>query len=141
MPINQISVSLENEPGKLSEVIDYLTEYEITVIAVSVTETSDLSTVRMVTNRPQKTYDILLGLGYSIKMTEVLAVEVPNYPRSLDILLGPLGDVSVNINYLYPCFGIGKDIILILGVDKMAEAEQCLKKIQVHLYDEELYKL
>ena len=141
MPISQISVSLENVPGKFSEVIDYLAEHEINVIALSVAETSDLSTVRMVTNKPQQTYNILLSHGYPVRMTEVLAIEAPNYPGGLDVILGPLKKLSVNINYLYTCLRTGENTILILGVDKITETLQCLRKNQVHVYDEELYKL
>jgi hypothetical protein len=141
MPISQISVSLENVPGKFSEVIDYLAEHEINVIALSVAETSDLSTVRMVTNKPQQTYNILLSHGYPVRMTGVLAIEAPNHPGGLDVILGPLKELSVNINYLYTCLRTGKHTILILGVDKITETLQCLRKNQVHVYDEELYKL
>lgn len=141
MPIQQISVSLDNTPGKFSEVIDYLAESEINVIALSVAETSDLSTVRMVTTKPQQTYNILLTHGYSVKMTEVIALEAPNHPGGLDLILRPLRELSVNINYLYTCLRTGENSILILGVDKINEAIECLRKNQVHVYDEELYRL
>ncbi len=47
MPVKQISVSLENVPGKLSEVSEYLGENGINIIALSVADTADISAVRL----------------------------------------------------------------------------------------------
>jgi hypothetical protein len=40
MPVKQIIVTLENVPGKLSEVSDYLGENGINIIALSVVDTA-----------------------------------------------------------------------------------------------------
>jgi hypothetical protein len=54
MSVKQISISLENVPGKFSEVIEYLGENGINVIALSVADTADISAVRFVANDPEK---------------------------------------------------------------------------------------
>jgi hypothetical protein len=59
----------------------------------------------------------------------------------LNAVLKPLKKVSINVNYLYTCLGRGEKTVLIVGVDKMEEATQVLKKNWVHIYDEELYRL
>jgi len=141
MPVRQISVSLENAPGKLSEVSEYLGENGINIIALSIADTADISAIRFVANDPEKAANVLKSHGYSIKLTDVLAVETPNHPGGLNAILKPLKEVSVNVNYLYPCLGTGEKTVLIVGVDKMAEAVQILKKNWVHMYDEELYRL
>jgi len=141
MPVRQISVSLENAPGKLSEVSEYLGENGINIIALSIADTADISAIRFVANDPEKAANVLKSHGYSIKLTDVLAVETPNHPGGLNAILKPLKEVSVNVNYLYPCLGTGEKTVLIVGVDKMAEAVEILKKNWVHMYDEELYRL
>ncbi len=141
MPVKQISVSLENVPGKLSEMSEYLGENGINIIAVSVVDASDVSAIRFVASDPEKAANVLKAHGYSIKVTEVLAVEAPNHPGGLNAVLKPLKEVSINVNYLYTCLGRGEKTVLIVGVDKMEEAIQVLKKNWVHMYDEELYKL
>lgn len=141
MPVKQISVSLENVPGKLSEMSDYLGENGINIIAVSVVDASDVSAIRFVASDPEKAANVLRSHGYSIKITEVLAVEAPNHPGGLNAVLKPLKEVSINVNYLYTCLGRGEKTVLIVGVDQMEEAIQVLKKNWVHMYDEELYKL
>jgi len=141
MPVKQISVSLENVPGKLSEMSDYLGENGINIIAVSVVDASDVSAIRFVASDPEKAANVLRTHGYSIKITEVLAVEAPNHPGGLNAVLKPLKEVSINVNYLYTCLGRGEKTVLIVGVDQMEEAIQVLKKNWVHMYDDELYKL
>ncbi len=141
MSVKQISVSLENIPGKLSEVSDYLGENGINIIALSVADTADISAVRFVANDPEKAANILKSHGYSVRISEVLAVETPNHPGGLNAVLRPLKDVSINVSYLYTCLGTGEKTVLIVGVDKMDEAVSVLKKNWVHMYDEDLYTL
>ena len=141
MPVKQISVSLENVPGKLSEVSEYLGENGINIIALSVADTADISAIRFVANDPEKAVNVLRSHGYSIKTTEVLAVEAPNHPGRLNAILKPLKEVSINVSYLYTCLGTGERTVLIVGVDKMDEAIQVLRKNWVHMFDDELYTL
>ena len=141
MPVKQIIVTLENIPGKLSEVSDYLGENGINIIALSVVDTADVSAVRFVANNPEKAVNVLTSHGYVIRMNDVLAVETPNHPGGLNAVLKPLKEVSINVHYLYTCLGTGEKTVLIMGVDKMEEAIQVLKKNWVHMVDEELYKM
>jgi hypothetical protein len=139
MPVKQISVSLENVPGKLSEVSDYLGDNGINIIALMIADTADISAIRFVPSDVEKAVNVLRTHGYSVKVTEVLAVEAPNHPGGLNAVLKPLKDMKINVNYLYTCLGKGEKTVLIMGVDKMEEAIQVLKKNWVHMYDEELY--
>jgi hypothetical protein len=122
-------------------VSEYLGENGINIIALSVADTADISAVRFVANDPEKAANVLRSHGHSIKITDVLAVETPNHPGGLNAILKPLKEVSINVNYLYTCLGTGENTVLIVGVDKMAEAVEVLKKNWVHMYDEELYRL
>ena len=90
MPVKQISVSLENVPGKLSEMSDYLGENGINIIGISVADSADISGIRFVASDPGKAANVLKTHGYSIKITEVLAVEAPNHPGGLNAVLKPL---------------------------------------------------
>ena len=141
MPVKQISVSLENVPGKLSEVSDYLGDNGINIIALMIADTADISAIRFVPSDVEKAVNVLKTHGYSVRVTEVLAVEAPNHPGGLNAVLKPLKDMKINVNYLYTCLGRGEKTVLIMGVDKMEDAMQVLKKNWVHMYGEELYTL
>jgi hypothetical protein len=141
MPVQQISLSLENMPGKFSEVVDCLGENGINVIALSVADTADISAVRFVASDPVKAVNVLKSHGYVVRITNVLAVEAPDHPGGLNAVLKPLKETGINVSYLYTCLRTGESSVLIVGVDRLEEASQVLKKNWVHMYDEELYTL
>src|SRR5512136_1575634 len=128
MTVKQISISLENVPGKLLAVSEYLGNEGINIRAISVADTSDISTVRFVTDNPVKTVNVLKSQGYSVKETEVLAVEVPDHPGGLLAVLKPLRAADINVLYLYPYLGRGESgqPIVIVGVNKTTEAVEVL---------------
>jgi len=45
-----------------------------------VADTADISSVRFIASDPEKAANVLKSHGFSIKTTEVLAVEAPNHP-------------------------------------------------------------
>jgi hypothetical protein len=143
MCVKQISVSLENVPGKFLEVSEYLGTEGINIRAISVADTSDISTVRFVPDDPQKTINVLRSHGYSVKETDVIAVEVPDHPGGLQAVLKPLKGANINVLYLYPYLGRGEsgEPIIIVGVDRTEEAIKVLKKNWVHTFGEEIYAL
>jgi hypothetical protein len=141
MPVKQISVNLENVPGKLSELSSYLGENGINIIALSVADLADISAIRFVASDPEKAVNVLKSQGYSAKVKEVLALEVPNHPGSLNAVLKPLKAMKINVNDLYTCLERGENTILILGVDQMEKAIHVLKENWIQMVDEELYTL
>jgi len=141
MSVKQISISLENVPGKFSEVIEYLGENGINVIALSVADTADISAVRFVANDPEKAANVLRSHGYSVKITDVLAVEAPHHPGGLNAVLKPLKEANININYLYTSLTRAENVVLIVGVDNMQEAVRVLKKNWVRMIDEDIYTI
>jgi len=143
MSVIQISVSLENSPGKFLAISEFLGAEGINIRAISVADTSDISTVRFVTDNPQKTVNVLRSHGYSLKETEVLAIEVPDHPGGLQAVLKPLKAADINVLYLYTYLGRGESgqPIVIVGVNKTDEAVEVLKKNWVHTFGNEIYTL
>ncbi len=143
MCVKQISISLDNTPGQFLAVSERLGNEGINIRAISVADTSDISTVRFVTDNPAKTANVLKSQGYSIKETDVLAVEVPDHPGGLRAVLKPLRDANINVTYLYPYLGRGESgqPIVILGVDKIQEAVEVLQKNWVKTFGKEIYAL
>jgi len=143
MCIKQISVSLENVPGKFLDVSECLGTEGINIRAISVADTADISTVRFVTDDPPKTARILRSHGYSVEETDVIAVEVPDHPGGLRAVLKPLKGANINVLYLYPYLGRGESgqPIVILGADRIEEAVEVLHKSWVHTFGKEIYAL
>lgn len=142
MFIKQISVSLENMPGMLSNISELLGKEGVNIRAISVADTSDISTVRFVVDDPAKAVNILKSNGYATKETDVLAVETPDHPGGLNAVLKPLKNANINVLYLYPYLGrISNQAIVILGVDKIQEAEEVLTRNWVKTLGKEIYTI
>ena len=143
MSVKQISISLENVPGKFLEVSERLGAEGVNIRAISVADTSDVSTVRFVADDPEKCTNVLKSHGYPVKETDVIAVEVPDHPGGLQAVLKPLKGAGINVHYFYPYLGRGESgqPIVILGVDKTEEAIKVLEKNWVHTFGKEIYTL
>jgi len=143
MCVKQISISLENVPGKLLEVSEFLATEGINIRAISVADTSDISTVRFVSDDPEKTINVLKSHNISVKETDVIALEVPDHPGGLRAVLKPLRSNGINVLFLYPYLGRGQSgqAIVIMGVDKTEQALEVLKKNWVRTFDKEIYTL
>jgi hypothetical protein len=143
MSVKQISVTLENVPGKFLEVSECLAAEGTNIRAISVADTSDMSTVRFVTDDPVKTANVLKSHGYMVKLSDVIAVEVPDHPGGLRAVLKPLLTAHINVLYFYTHLGRGESQqpIVILGVDKSEEAIEVLEREWVHTLGEEVYTL
>ncbi len=142
MPVKQLSVSLPNTPGRLSDVSTLLGEEGINIVAISVVDAADFSIVRMVVNDPVKAQNVLESKGYKVKVVEVLAAETPHHPGGLNAILKPLKDAGINVDYLYPCLGTGEKTVLIIGVEKqLDEALKVLKANWVELLGDQIYSL
>ncbi len=143
MAVIQISVNLANEPGQLLLISEFLGVEGINIRAISVADTSTISNVRFVTDDPAKTVNVLKSHGYTVKETEVIAVEVPDHPGGLLAVLKPLRASEINVLYLYPFLGRGKSgqPIVILGVDKAEAAVNVFQKNWIHTFGKEIYAL
>jgi len=135
-------VSLDNVPGSLSTVSEILGREGVNIRAISVADTSDISTVRFVVDDPEKAKNILTGNGYNPKETGVLAVETPDHPGGMNAVLKPLKAAGINVHYLYPHLGrIDNNAIVILGVDRTEEAQKVLAQNWVKTLGRDVYNV
>lgn len=142
MVIKQLSVSLNNTPGTLSTISEMMGREGVNIRAISVADTSDISTVRFVVDDPEKAKNMLTANGYTPKETEVLAVETPDHPGGMNAVLKPLNAAGINVHYLYPHLGrINNNAIVILGVDKTEEAQKVLANNWVKTLGHEVYNI
>lgn len=142
MTIKQISVQLANIPGQLAKLVDILDKEDISAKAMSAASTAESSVVRLVVNDPDRAERVLETFGFTFEVQPVLAVEVPCHPAGMNAIVKPLMDAEINIHYIYTTIErIGKETILILGVDDHEEAAAILKENWIHFVGEQIYNL
>jgi hypothetical protein len=130
-------------PGTFLGISECLGDEGINIRAISVADTSKISTVRFVTDDPVKTANVLKSNGYKTHIDEVIAVEIPDHPGGMRAVLKPLNAAKINVLYFYPFQGRGEDWqpIVILGVDRTEDAVEILHKNWVKTFGDEIYSL
>jgi len=118
MTIEQLSVFVENKPGKLLEALETLAEAEIDMRALSLADTSDFGILRIIVDKPEHTLKIMRDAGFLVKSNKVLAVIIGDRPGGLAEVVRLLAETNVNIEYTYAFVAHSKDkAYVILRVD------------------------
>ncbi len=97
----QLSVFLENKPGALATMCETLAEEKINIYALSISDTTDHSVIRMVLSDPQKALHLLGERGVLVVENKVLLIENSNQPGTLAGIAETLGEAKINIEYAY----------------------------------------
>jgi hypothetical protein len=136
--INQISLFVENKPGRMAKVSKTLSDAGINIRALTVAEAGDFGVIRMVVDDPERGYHVLHGKGFTVSMTDVLAVEMKDIPGGLYEIVNTLGENGINIDYAY-AFVTAKAqrAMLILRVDDIVKARNVLSARGVKLATKE----
>ena len=126
--LKQISVFVENIPGKLAEVTEVLYKEGVNLRAFTIAEAGDFGIIRMVVDRVDEAYKALKSAGFTVALTDVLAVEVKDEPGGLYNIAKALGDAGVNIEYVY-AFAFEKErALIILKPNNLEKARKVLEE-------------
>lgn len=97
----QLSIFLDNKPGTLAEVCNELANQKINIYALSISDTTDHSVVRLVVSDPQKASFLFEERGVLVVENNVLLMENANKPGTLANIAQKLGKAKINIEYAY----------------------------------------
>jgi len=129
--LKQISVFVENKPGRLAAVTEKLYEKGINIRAFTIAEAGDFGIIRMVVDKTSEAYKTLKDAGFTVSLTDVLAVEVEDRPGSLYRIAKALGDEGINIEYVYAFTSEEHKALIILRVSDAERAKKVLEKLGV----------
>jgi len=130
LPIPQVSVFLDNHPGSLFDTMSQLDKNKIKVFALSIADAGEFGLVRLITEEPQKTAELLedaeFNLAKSKKNTEVTATLISEQ-NTLSKITKILGDGGINIEYAYSsAVHVDGKVALILRPSNVEQAEKML---------------
>ena len=109
MTVKQISVFLENKPGKLAAFTEVLRQNNINMRAMSIAEAPDFGIARIIVDDSYHAVCVLKEAGYVFSITPVLAVGIPDEAGSLFRILNILGENGINVEYTYAFTSRAKD--------------------------------
>lgn len=131
MLVKQLSVFLENTPGRLYSVTSILAENNVQIKALMLADTADFGVLRLIVDEPEKTLKILQENGYAAKITNAIAVEVCDSPfKKMQEVLKVLSEKNINVEYMYAFSGDapGKALV-VFRVDDIESAIAHLKEL------------
>jgi len=143
MNVEQISIFLENKAGRLSEVTRIFEQGRINIRALSLADTSDFGILRLIVNDNEKAKRLLKEAGFTVRSTEVVAVEVQDKPGGLHQILTGLSKAGLNVEYMYAFVRqSGQNAVLIFRFDNTAAAVEVLRREGVRVIDgQDLYAM
>ncbi len=127
MTLKQISVFLENSPGRLLEITTAFGEAGINLKALSLTGTSGFGVLRLIVSDLHRARNIAMEHRWPARVDEVLAVRIPNVSGSLTKLLMPLKKAQIDVEYMYAFTGTSpEDAVMIFGFKEVEDATRVL---------------
>jgi hypothetical protein len=137
--IKQISLFVENRPGRMAKVSKNLSDAGVNIRAMTIAEAGDFGVIRMVVDNPDKGYKVLHDSGFTVSVTDVLAVEMKDAPGGLYEIVDTLGANKINVDYAYAFVTAKAErAMLILRVDDLSRAKEVLnaKGVKIATKDE-----
>lgn len=140
MKLKQLSVFLENAPGRLYEATHALGEAGLNLRSLCISDTSDFGILRILVSDVATARRVIMEKQLPARIDEVVAAEIDDVPGSLARVLFPFKETKVNVEYMYALAGAssGKAVMIFRFSDN-DRAIEILKANNVKLLDAEAF--
>ena len=143
MKVEQITVFLENQSGRLADVASILAAAGVNIRALSLADSADFGILRLIVNDTDKASLVLKAEGFTVAKTEVVGVQVPDRPGGLAEILRTMKANQVNVEYMYAF--VHKSAVnatIIFRLDDPETAIACLQQAGIKiLQGEDVYSM
>lgn len=123
--MKQLTVFIENRPGRLEDVTEILSKNNINIVCISLADTSEYGMLRMIVSQPAAAYDVLTGSGFSAMLTDVMAIKIPHHFGTLKSLTGIFSENTIDIRYMYALMS-GENAAIVVKTSDNEKAENVL---------------
>ena len=124
----QLSVFMENKPGRLAHICSTLSEKNVNIFCMSIHDTVDHSIIRFIVDNATKALILLEEEGVYIITQKVVVVEIDNRTGMLAEIARKLAVADQNIEYAYCTASHQQEVgVLVL---KTEDAEQTLEVLE-----------
>jgi len=142
MKIHQLSMFLENKPGRLSEPCRLLANAGINILTLSVADTQQFGILRLIVRDWEQAKEVLERSGCVVNVTEVVATEVDDKPGGLAAILDIIEAAGLNIEYMYAfTFRSGDKAVIVFRFNNPDQAVKTLQSKNINVINGvELYE-
>jgi hypothetical protein len=121
----QVSVFLENKPGRLAQVLRALEKQKVNITGLAVMDGHEQRVLRFVTGEFDTASGVLKELNIPFTEADVVVVELRNQPGALAHVCELLAEDHVNIDHCY-CSAGGRNGRT-YGIFKVSNSEKALR--------------
>ena len=123
----QLSVAIENQPGRLAAIGKAMAARGINIKDISVVDNVEQGMIRLVTNDPVSCKALLLKEGFYVVEADVLVVILRDSPGQLAVLCQALADAQINVDYAYGSEDPSEEHVrIIMKVSNLARATEVI---------------
>jgi hypothetical protein len=123
MSVTQISVFVENSPGRVNRLTDVLEQAEVSIRGFALADTADFGIARFIVDKPLEAEAALREAGVLLKTGELLCIELPDTPGALDHVFTAVAAADINVEYAYSLVST----YVVLKVNDIERAETLLR--------------
>jgi hypothetical protein len=103
--LKQISIFVENKPGRVCAIMEALAEARIDIRAMTIADTAEFGIVRLIVNDAEKAAAVLRAGDFTARISEVIGISIPDQFGALYDVVKLLGENDINIEYSYSLMG------------------------------------
>lgn len=140
---SQVTVFVENRPGRLSRVTRVLADSDINIRAITISDMGEYGLINIITSDPDRAEEVLGDKGLTVTRKQVVGVLMEDKPGALADIAEFLNSKEINVSNAYGfILKEGTRAVMILEVEDFNTVEKVLKKGGFHtLTKEELHNL
>jgi len=128
----QLSVAIENQPGRLAAITRVMASHGINIKDISVVDNVEQGMIRMVTSDAAGCKALLVKEGFYVVEADVLVFILKDSPGQLGVLCQALGDAKINIDYAYGSEDPSQEHVrIVMKVSNLDKACQVIQTLQV----------
>ncbi len=129
MRAKQVSVFVENKPGRLVSILEALERKEISIRGMSVSDAAEIGIVRLILTNAEEGLNELRRAGFTTRMDMVLCAETPDVAGGLlRSVARPIADAGINLHYFYAYTDPSTNrVMAVIKPDDLEKAEKALQ--------------
>ncbi len=129
MYVKQISVFMENRPGRLAAITKVLKDNSIDIRAINIADTTDFGILRMIVNDPVKAEQVLRANDMTANAADVIAISIDDNIGAFSDVITLLKDKDISIDYIYSFIGEkSSKAVIIIKTNDLESSIDALKE-------------
>ena len=138
---HQISLFVENKPGKMAGVMKALRAKAIDVKAFTINSAGTFGVIKLLVNEPVRAREVLKNTGLAVALVDVVVIVLDELPDGLETISSLFTDFNVNIETAYGFNSGGHKLLVIETNDADRLKTVCDQQNIPILTDTQIYAL